>query len=158
MFHKDNPNLKRHQIGFYSLDELVPQDQFLRQVDKAIDFSFIYDLVEDSYSPDNGRPSLDPVLVVKLPLIQWFYGLRSMRQTIKEVDVNLAYRWFLGLNLDDKVPHILLTGGNLIATTLYLPEFRYVPELFERLQMYRAIALVLGITGAIIFARSFKTK
>ena len=43
---------------------------------------------------------------------------------------------------------ILLTGGNLIATTLYLPEF----------QMYRAIALVLGITGAIIFARSFKTK
>jgi hypothetical protein len=51
---------------------------------------------------------------------------------------------------------ILLTGGNL--TTLYLPEFRYVPELFERLQMYRAIALVLGITGAIIFARSFKTK
>ena len=53
---------------------------------------------------------------------------------------------------------ILLTGGNLIATTLYLPEFRYVPELFERLQMYRAIALVLGITGAIIFARSFKTK
>ena len=52
---------------------------------------------------------------------------------------------------------ILLTGGNLIAT-LYLPEFRYVPELFERLQMYRAIALVLGITGAIIFARSFKTK
>lgn len=43
---------------------------------------------------------------------------------------------------------ILLTGGNLIATTLYLPEFRYVPELFERLQMYRAIALVLGITGA----------
>lgn len=50
---------------------------------------------------------------------------------------------------------ILLTGGNLIATTLYLPEFRYVPE---RLQMYRAIALVLGITGAIIFARSFKTK
>ena len=49
---------------------------------------------------------------------------------------------------------ILLTGGNLIATTLYLPEFRYVPELFERLQMYRAIALVLGITGAIIFARS----
>ena len=53
---------------------------------------------------------------------------------------------------------ILLTGGNLIATTLYLPEFRYVPELFERLQMYRAIALVLGNTGAIIFARSFKTN
>lgn len=112
MFHKDNPNLKRHQIGFYSLDELVPQDQFLRQVDKAIDFSFIYDLVEDSYSPDNGRPSLDPVLVVKLPLIQWFYGLRSMRQTIKEVDVNLAYRWFLGLNLDDKVPHFTTYGKN----------------------------------------------
>ena len=105
MFHKENPEYNRRQVGFYTLDELVPKDHFLRKVEETIDFSFIYDLVEDSYSSDNGRPSLDPVLLVKIPLIQCFYGIRSMRQTIKDIEVNTAYRWFLGLSLDDKAPH-----------------------------------------------------
>ncbi|EPT92198.1 MULTISPECIES: IS1182 family transposase, partial [Streptococcus] len=96
MFHKENPEYNRRQVGFYTLDELVPKDHFLRKVEETIDFSFIYDLVEDSYSSDNGRPSLDPVLLVKIPLIQCFYGIRSMRQTIKDIEVNTAYRWFLG--------------------------------------------------------------
>ena len=92
MFHKENPEYNRRQVGFYTLDELVPKDHFLRKVEETIDFSFIYDLVEDSYSSDNGRPSLDPVLLVKIPLIQCFYGIRSMRQTIKDIEVNTAYR------------------------------------------------------------------
>ena len=96
-------------LAFY---ELVPKDHFLRKVEETIDFSFIYDLVEDSYSSDNGRPSLDPVLLVKIPLIQCFYGIRSMRQTIKDIEVNTAYRWFLGLSLDDKVPHFTTYGKN----------------------------------------------
>ena len=83
-----------------------------RKVEETIDFSFIYDVVEDSYSSDNGRPSLDPVLLVKIPLIQCFYGIRSMRQTIKDIEVNTAYRWFLGLSLDDKVPHFTTYGKN----------------------------------------------
>ena len=112
MFHKDNPEYNRRQIGFYTLDELVPKDHFLRKVEETIDFSFIYDVVEDSYSSDNGRPSLDPVLLVKIPLIQCFYGIRSMRQTIKDIEVNTAYRWFLGLSLDDKVPHFTTYGKN----------------------------------------------
>ena len=112
MFHKENPEYNRRQVGFYTLDELVPKDHFLRKVEETIDFSFIYDLVEDSYSSDNGRPSLDPVLLVKIPLIQCFYGIRSMRQTIKDIEVNTAYRWFLGLSLDDKVPHFTTYGKN----------------------------------------------
>ena len=92
MFHKDNPEYNRRQIGFYTLDELVPKDHFLRKVEETIDFSFIYDVVEDSYSSDNGRPSLAPVLLVKIPLIQCFYGIRSMHQTIKDIEVNTAYR------------------------------------------------------------------
>ncbi|MEE0585680.1 MAG: IS5/IS1182 family transposase, partial [Streptococcus salivarius] len=50
MFHKENPEYNRRQVGFYTLDELVPKDHFLRKVEETIDFSFIYDLVEDSYS------------------------------------------------------------------------------------------------------------
>lgn len=114
MFHKENPEYNRCQVGFYTLDELVPKDHFLRKVEETIDFSFIYDLVEDSYSSDNGRPSLDPVLLVKIPLIQCFYGIRSMHQTIKDIEVNTAYRWFLGLSLDDKVPHFTTYGKNYI--------------------------------------------
>lgn len=99
MLHKENPDYNRNQFDFYMLDQLVPEDHFLRQVDKVIDFDFIYDLVEDTYSLDNGRPSLDPVILVKIPMIQCFYDIRSMRQTIKDIEVNTAYRWFLGLTL-----------------------------------------------------------
>ena len=92
MFHKENLDYNRNQVGFYTLDELVPQDHFLRQVEQVIDFSFIYDLVADTYSEDKGRPSLDPVMLVKIPLIQCFYGIRFMRQTIKDIEVNTIYR------------------------------------------------------------------
>ncbi|VDZ41366.1 ISSag8, transposase [Streptococcus dysgalactiae subsp. dysgalactiae] len=112
MFHQENPNYNRHQIGFYSIDELVPKDQLLRLIEQAIDFSFIYDLVKDSYCADNGRPSLDPVMLVKIPMIQCLFGIRSMRQTIKDIEVNVAYRWFLGLTLEDKVPHFTTYGKN----------------------------------------------
>lgn len=112
MFHKEKPDYNRNQYGFYTLDELVPQDHFLRQVDELVDFDFIYDLVEETYSSDNGRPSLDPIMLIKIPLIQCFYGIRSMCQTIKEIAVNTAYRWFLGLTLDDKGPHLTTYGKN----------------------------------------------
>lgn len=112
MFHKENPDYNRKQVGFYTLDDLVPEDHLLRQVDRVIDFSFIYDLVEDTYSHETGRPSLAPVMVIKIPLIQCLFGIHSMRHTIKEIEVNVAYRWFLGLTLDDKVPHFTTYGKN----------------------------------------------
>lgn len=96
MFHKENPTYNRNQVGFYSLDELVPKDHMLRQSDHVIDFSFIYDLVKDSYCFDNGHPSLDPVMLVKFLIIQCLFGIRSMRQTIKEIEVNIVYHWFIG--------------------------------------------------------------
>ena len=102
----------RSQLQIVSIDELVPKDHLLRVIDRAIDWSFIYDLVRDKYSPDNGRPSIDPVTLIKLPLIQYLYGIKSMRQTIKDIEVNVAYRWFLGLDLGDKVPHFTTFGKN----------------------------------------------
>ncbi len=50
-------------------------------------------------------PKMDPVMLIKIPFIQYLYGIRSMRQTVKEIEVNVAYRWFLGLEMMDKVPH-----------------------------------------------------
>lgn len=102
----------REQIQFVSIDDLVPQDHMLRLIDKAIDWSFIYDLVKDKYSQTTGRPSLNPVTLIKLPLIQYLYGIPSMRKTIKEIEVNIAYRWFLGIDLRDPVPHFTTFGKN----------------------------------------------
>jgi len=110
MLSKDND--KPSQIQMISVDQLVPEDHLLRKIDKYIDFSFIYELVEDKYSADRGRPSLDPVMLIKIPLIQYLYGIKSMRQTIKEIEVNMAYRWFLGLDFCDAVPHFTTFGKN----------------------------------------------
>ena len=62
---------KREQMLMFCMDDMVPQDHLLREIDKAIDWNFIYDLVEDKYCADNGRPSLDPVLLIKIVFIQY---------------------------------------------------------------------------------------
>ena len=107
-----NADKKREQIQMFCMDDMVPQDHLLRIIDKAINWNFIYDLVEEKYSPNQGRPSMDPVMLIKIPFIQYLYGIRSMRQTIKEIEVNVAYRWFLGLEMMDKVPHFSTFGKN----------------------------------------------
>lgn len=107
-----NADKKRDQMQMFCMEDLIPEDHLLRLIDKAIDWNFIYDLVEDKYCHDNGRPSMDPVMLIKIPLIQYLYGIRSMRQTIKEIEVNVAYRWFLGLDMLDKVPHFSTFGKN----------------------------------------------
>jgi transposase len=107
-----NADKKREQYQMFCMDDLVPENHLLRLIDKAIDWTFIYDLVEDKYSPDFGRPSMDPVTLIKIPFIQYLYGIRSMRQTIKEIEVNVAYRWFLGLDMLEPVPHFSTFGKN----------------------------------------------
>ena len=54
---------KRVQIQMFCMDDMVPEDHLLRQIENAIDWNFIYDLVEEKYCPDNGRPSMDPVML-----------------------------------------------------------------------------------------------
>ena len=80
------------ELEFVCIDELVPSDHLLRKVDRHIDFSFIHDLVKDLYCANNGRPALDPTLLFKLLLIGYSFGIRSERQLIREVQVNVAYR------------------------------------------------------------------
>ena len=107
-----NADKKREQMMMFSMDDMVPQNHMLRLIDKAINWNFIYDLVEEKYCPDNGRPSMDPVMLIKVPFIQYLYGIKSMRQTMKEIEVNVAYRWFLGLDMLDPIPHFSTFGKN----------------------------------------------
>lgn len=67
---------KRNQIQMFCIEDLVPKDHLLRKIERAIDWSFIYELVEDKYCIDNGRPSINPVTLIKIPIIQYLYGIK----------------------------------------------------------------------------------
>jgi transposase len=116
---------ERGDAKIVCLDDLVPQDHLLRKIEKAVDFDEIYPLVEPYYCEDNGRPAVDPVVLVKIVLTQHLFGIRSLRQTLKEIEVNLAYRWFLGYNIDTAVPHF--------ATASYAFATRFPSELSEKI-------------------------
>ena len=95
------------QIGleFVSIEELVPADHLLRKIASVIDFDFIRDKVKDLYCADNGRPAIDPVVLFKMLFLGYLYGVRSERQLVKEIQVNVAYRWFIGFGLTGKIPN-----------------------------------------------------
>ena len=97
------PEPEQTSLEMVTLEELVPKDHLLRKIDAVIDFSFIRDLVAGLYCPDNGRPALDPVLMFKALFIGYLFGVRSERQLVREIQVNVAYRWFLRLKLSDPV-------------------------------------------------------
>ncbi len=113
----------RNNMQIVDLEGMVPQDHLLRKIDRAVDFTHIYDLVEHLYCEDNGRPAVDPVVLVKMVLIQHLYGIKSLRQTVKEIDMNIAYRWFLGFDLNVRIPHF--------ATVSYAFAHRFPSEIFE---------------------------
>jgi len=93
--------LKLHCI---TIEDLVPMDHFLRKLAALIDFSFIYDVVRKLYCDNNGRPGIDPVVLVKYLLVGFLYGIESERRIEQEIRVNMAYRWFLGLDIGDRIP------------------------------------------------------
>lgn len=102
----------QEEINVVTLEELVPEDHLVRKIDKAIDFSFIRDLVKPLYCLDNGRPSIDPVILFKIIVLKHVFGIKSIRQTIKDIQVNVAYKWFLKLGLLEKVPHFTTISTN----------------------------------------------
>jgi transposase len=97
------PSPEQTALEMVTLDALVPKDHLLRKIDAVIDFSFIHQLVVPLYCLDNGRPPLDPTLMFKALFLGYLFGVRSERQLVREIEVNVAYRWFLRLKLTDPV-------------------------------------------------------
>ena len=109
-----------------SLDRLVPQDHLLRQISAAIDFSFVYPLARPYYS-HTGQPSVDPIVLFKTLLVGFIYGITSERRLMREIQVNMAYRWFLGYDLDETIPdHSVLSKARA----------RFGMEIFEQFFQY----------------------
>lgn len=98
-----HPAPEQTSLEMVTLEGLVPKDHLLRRIDAVIDFSFIHPLVEGLYCADNGRPALDPTLMFKALFVGYLFGIRSERRLVREIEVNVAYRWFLRLRLTEPV-------------------------------------------------------
>ena len=68
---------KQQQMELVIMEQMVPEDHFLRKVDRAVDFSFIYDLCAPLYCADNGRPAIDPEILFRMLLVGYLYGIKS---------------------------------------------------------------------------------
>ena len=90
---------------FYSfdLDAVVPGDHLVREIAAVLDLNWVYNELAPHYPP-MGRPSIDPVLMIRMLIIGYIFAIRSERALCREVQVNLAYRWFCGLSIEDKLP------------------------------------------------------
>jgi transposase len=90
---------------FYSfdLDEVVSPDHLVRQIDGLLDLSWVHKELAPYYS-HTGRPLIDPVLMIRMLLVGYVFAIRSERGICAEIQVNLAYRWFCKLGIEDKIP------------------------------------------------------
>ena len=111
----------RREVTIIDIEGLVPKNHLVRKIERVMDYEWLYERLSPYYCNDNGRPGTDPVVIVKLVLLQHLFGIPSLRQTHRETEVNLAYRWFLGYGLLEKIPHF--------ATVSYAFCKRFPPEL-----------------------------
>lgn len=147
------PSPQQTELEMVTIGSLVPSDHLLRKIDAAIDFSFIRDRVAHLYCPDNGRPALDPVVLFKMLFIGYLFGVRSERQLVREIQVNVAYRWFLGLRLTDKVADASTLSQNrrrrFAGSTIY-------QDIFDEIVL-RAIEAGL-VEGTVLYSDSTHLK
>src|SRR5262247_3735132 len=87
----------------FRLDDVVPADHLVREIDAVLDLSWVHAELAPHY-PSIGRPSIDPVLMIRMLIVGYVFAIRSERALCREVKVNLAYRWFCGLSIEDQVP------------------------------------------------------
>jgi transposase len=97
-------NRDQEQLFYaFCLDEAVPEDHLVRQIGAVLDLSWVHAELAPYYSL-LGRPSIDPVLMIRMLIVGYVFAIRSERAICREVQVNLAYRWFCGLSIEDKIP------------------------------------------------------
>jgi len=127
----------------FDLDDVVPEDHLVRRIATVLDLSWVHGMLAPHYS-NTGRPSIDPVLMIRMLIIGYVFAIRSERQLVREVQVNLAYRWFCGLGIEDTVPdHSAFSR----ARNERFRDSRIFRELFERVVTSCIAAGLVGGEG-----------
>ena len=118
--------LKYHML---TIEGLVPVGHFLRKLEAVLDLSFVYEETAGLYSRKYGRPPIDPVVLVKYLLVGYLYGIPSERQIEQRIQTDVALRWYLGIDLLERVPD----HSTISQLRRRKPAFRKVfRRLFER--------------------------
>ena len=134
-----------HLFYEFRLDEAVPDDHLVRKIGAVLDLSWVYGELEPYYS-QVGRPSIDPVLMIRMLIVGYVFAIRSERQLCREVQVNLAYRWFCELGLEDGIPD---HSAFFRARNLRFREGDVFRRVFERVV---ASCIEVGLVGGESFA------
>jgi transposase len=131
----------------FSLDAAVPEKHIVRRLAGAVDFGFVRSLARQYYS-NTGQPSVDPVVLFKLWLLGYLFNIRSERRLCEEASLNLAWRWFLGYELDEALPdHSVLTKARRrFGTRVYELFFRRVVQLCEQRGLVQGDVLFIDST------------
>ena len=111
----------------FCLEQYVPKDHLLRQIDQVLDLSTLRQHLSSYYS-HTGRPSIDPEIMIRMLIIGYCYGIRSERRLCEEVHLNLAYCWFCCLGLEDEIPDHSTFSKNRHGRFRESDAFRYVFE------------------------------
>src|SRR5271170_1159598 len=132
---------------FYSfdLDEVVPPDHLARQIDAILDLSWVHKELAPSYS-HTGRPSVDPVLMIRMLLVGYIFAIRSERRICTEIQVNLAYRWFCRLGIEDKIP------DHSVFCRARQERFRESDALRRVFEAVVAMSIAAGLVGGEAFS------
>jgi transposase len=142
---------------YFRLEDQVPENHLLRLIDKHISFEFVRERLKDSYSV-NGRPSIDPELLLRILLIGYLYGITSERRLVEELRMHLAWRWFTGLNFDQEIPHHSTFSKNRHGR---FQESKLFEQLFEQIvRQCVEVGLVQGkelsVDGSFVEANAAK--
>ncbi len=137
--------MARGVVELVDTESLVPQEHLLRKVDMAVEFRKLYEIVEPLYSEEEGRPSIDPVVLFKIVLLQHLDGILSLRGTLRRTQTDIAYQWFWGYTLNEKLPHF--------STVSYNFRRRFTEETIEA--VFQWVLNEAGTAGALSPAAVF---
>ncbi len=115
----------RRDVVIVDIDALVQANHLPRKIERVTDYDWLYEWLDPYYCHEVGRPGTDPVVLIKMALIQHLFGIPSLRQIYRQIQDTLSYRWFLGYGLLDDIPHF--------ATVSYAFCKRFPPELSEEI-------------------------
>ena len=116
-------------FSYFCLQDQVPETHLLRLIGKHVRFAFVRERLRNSYS-ENGRPSIDPELLLRILLLDYLYGITSERKLVEELRMHLAWRWFTGLGFDQEIPHHSTFSKNRHGR---FQESKLFEELFEQI-------------------------
>jgi transposase len=133
-----------HEVN---LDERVPQDHLLRRIAEVVDFSFVRRLTARFYS-HTGQPGIDPVVLFKMALLGYLYGITSERRLAEELRLHLAFMWFIGYDLDERAPDhsVLSKARKRFGVTVYQAFFTEIVRQCERAGLIDGRTLYLDST------------